>query len=373
MTSAPSNTGVSYGRPGSILLFASVTLLATGMELGGNLQPARVLIAAGLLWSACAGRLLRDRSDTMRAFLAMSSFWLVWGLASLAWTPDFEAGLTELAGVALGILTVVVVTSLAWRVPSAPHWLRRGWVLAFLLTLPIAFHEILTDQHLPSSYGQLSTGGSDSFAIVYAAATFGNRNTYAAFLVLVFPFLVWQLERTKGACGRLLVLAMAVTVLALVLLAATRLGIISIAIEITAWLCLNVTRRAFRGALLSGVLLLGLAGLYSEYLPYTRLRFEGAISGNDQSIDQRSGLFTNGIQFVAETAGFGVGAGGYSSLVRTGAGYYNTGGQINPHNVWIQIASQYGIYVGLAFVCWLLYCFIATAAVPEAVTGRTHS
>ena len=69
-------------------------------------------------------------------------------------------------------------------------------ILAFCMTVPIAFREILTDQHLPTSYGPLATGGLDSFSIVYASATFGNRNTYAAFLVLVFPFLLWQFEGT---------------------------------------------------------------------------------------------------------------------------------------------------------------------------------
>jgi O-antigen ligase len=370
----------SGNRLDSIIIFASVALLAAGVEIGGSVQPARVTIAVGLLWALCAGRFLSDRTRVFRSFLALAGLWIVWGCASVFWTPDVRAGAAEMAGIVLGIVAVLVLCSLSFRAPSATSWLRRGWVVAFCLTIPVACIEILNDRHLPSTVGQDQTGGWDSFAIVYSATTFGNRNTYAAFVVLAFPFVLWEIERAHGRMVRAFLLGVASAALAIVFIDATRLGAAAMLLELTAWFCLRLSWKSILRMALTGVALTLAGAAVAPYLPYPALRFSLALTGGDESIEHRVGLLADGLQFTAESAGLGIGAGGFSSLVKSRAGHYETGGQVDPHNVWIQVFSQYGIFVGLAFVSWLAYCAatllsarrrIARTAFPEASPGVT--
>src|ERR1022692_3452998 len=97
----------------SLLLFGIVTLLACGVAIGGSIQPSRVLIAISIVV------LLRLRAvavgPQLRLFIAMGSIWVLWGILSLLWTPDFYAGWDQVVGIGLGIVTAAVVSLLVAR------------------------------------------------------------------------------------------------------------------------------------------------------------------------------------------------------------------------------------------------------------------
>jgi O-antigen ligase len=78
--------------------------------------------------------------------------------------------------------------------------------------------------------------------------------------------------------------------------------------------------------------------------------------------DMRFMLFYRGIELIASTLGLGVGIGGISSAMLENSEYYSTDVYVDGrivgtitdfHNVFLEIAVQYGIIVFLAFVTFL--------------------
>jgi O-antigen ligase len=344
--------------PAAILLLVILALLSTGVEIGDSFQPARILIIIGLFWVLTRRDGIRLRSRCQTLLLLFGSTWILWGLTSLLWTPDVANGIRELTGIALGLLTAFAMMRLIVHAPLALRAIRSGWVWAFAVTMPIAAWEVLYDQHLPGARGHDFTGGETIITITYAAATFGNRNTYSAFIVLAFPFLLWSLH--KSSRWRKLLIAMLITAAVCIqLMNASRLGAGATLCELLAWLVLTKQGKARARVLLAGAALLGILAQVLTYLPYTQLRYNLFLEGRDDSVLGRTGLLECGAQFLAETAGAGVGAGGFAAGILAGRGAYDTRGAIDPHNVWVEVFSQYGLLVGVAFVAWLLYCAVA--------------
>ncbi|MGI9030920.1 MAG: O-antigen ligase family protein, partial [Ilumatobacteraceae bacterium] len=82
--------------------------------------------------------------------------------------------------------------------------------------------------------------------------------------------------------------------------------------------------------------------------------------GNSTSI--RENLILNGWQFFVETGGMGVGAAGFESRIESGAFDHPLFGRAtNPHNLWVELLSQYGL-VGITTVVLILFLAVRAAA-----------
>jgi hypothetical protein len=338
----------------AVALTIIIALLAAGVEAGENFQPARVAIACAAMWSLISGS-VNLVSRTARAFAVLGWVWVLWGILSLLWTPDVEAGIRDNLRVALGVCTVCVLAWLASRTPNALAAVRRGWIVAVVLTLPCALYEIITDSHLPHSYGHTESGGLQSIGVTYAAVTFGNRNYYVAFLTLAYPYILWGLARANTRASKFFYMALGTAVALIVLVDASRLGLFVLGLQWALWLGWGLSAKRFSGHLL----LIGAAAIAGwsaiSYLPYTVWRLQWFISGQDESVFARTGLFWAGMKMIYDSGGLGVGAGGFSRRI---ADTSATGGLVDPHNVWMEIFTQYGVLIGVAFVAWLVMCAI---------------
>ena len=329
-----------------------IALLAAGVELGENFQPSRVALACAAILAIASGSLGRI-GRTTRAFLVLGWAWLLWGVISLFWTNDVAAGTRDNLRVLLGVFTVYAFVLLGQKATAPLCAVRRGWLAAVLLTIPVAIYEIITDQHLLHSSGHVESGGSSSFGITYAGVTFGNRNYYVAFLTLAYPYLLWSVSRASNWVTKFLCIALCAGVGLIVLIDASRLGGIVIGMQLVAWLLFTRGRRDAirRLVLVGGVLCCGYWALTLS--PYTVMRFQWFVSGQDESISARLGLLMAGMQMIYDTAGIGVGAGGFVQAVQR---FPETQGLVDPHNLWIEVFSQYGVFIGTAFVAWLVIC-----------------
>ena len=344
----------------ALLIWLLLALLATGVEVGGSLQPSRVLIVASAVLMLIRGRLFGNLTRPTRLFVLMAVGWLLWGTTSLFWTPDLSNGIREIIGICLGFLTVVTLLNLARSTPDVLRMIRLGWVASFLFTVPIVIYEIVTDQHLPNSYGQLTTGGLENAPITYASTTFGNRNTYMAFVVMALPFVLWSFHAARGRLRKGFYLALVVGTVSLIVLTGSRLGIAAAVIELLVWFLLTFNFRRFHSVvtivLLVSVLAWGFVQI-SNASVLVQIRILNAGMYEDQSANRRSALYMNGMQFILRTAGIGVGAGGFQQSIENGQDLYDTGGVIDPHNLFLEVFSQYGLVVGGLFFGWLIYCF----------------
>jgi hypothetical protein len=336
----------------AVAITVTIALLAAGVEAGENFQPARVAIACSAAWVIVSGS-MNLVSRTTRAFALLGWIWVLWGMLSLMWTPDVDAGLRDNLRVAVGVFTVCVLAWLGSRTPAALAAVRRGWIVAVALTLPFALYELITDHHFPHAYGHVETGGSHSFGVTYAAVTFGNRNYYVAFLTLAYPYILWSLARAKTRAAKFFYMSLGAAVALIVLVDSSRLGLIVLGIQWALWFGGGGGAKPLSRRLLFIAAALTAGWWAIPYLPYTVLRLQWLIAGQDESISARTDLFWAGLRMIYESGGLGVGAGGFSQHIADTAA---TGNLVDPHNIWMEIFAQYGVLVGVGFVAWLVAC-----------------
>ena len=337
-----------------LVLTAAVGSAVLSVRVGGiTVYPFRLLVLTVLL----AAPLLQYRlswlsEDVPRAFAFVGFVWLVWGGCSVFWSPSFAGGVEDVFAVGFGFAVGVALLTLGAAQMSSLRWLRRGWVLAFLVTGAIAIWELVTGNHLPGAYAERAP---DYALRSIAISTFGNPNNYGAFLVLCLPFLLHSRQQSDS-----LVLATCYEVLlilffGILFMTGSRSALFGAVVEMGVLV-------VFFGAIKRGIAILGMGAVLVAGLLYAGFSFEDLqllsslqVLLSDSAFEQgslraRLGLTLNGVWMLLSTVGIGVGAGGYELAAQNPDLPYYTSGLVNPHNFWIEVLSEYGIVVGGLFV-----------------------
>jgi O-antigen ligase len=299
-----------------------------------------------------------------RRAMLLGALWLLFGLLSLLWTPNESGGMTDLASIGFGFALLLVLFNLRAYESHNLQLLRMGWSIAFLVTTAVAIWELATGQHLDSA---MFLDRPYYFDGTVVQSTLVRPDFYGQFLLAVTPFLLWSFYGAKGPM-KLIYAGFVATAGILVLFTASRLTFMGFAAEVL-FLVFLFDRRWY-------VMMLGLVGAVAGYFWFTQAflssdlhiaaKFEQALSDRQQSnsITTRFALTVNGLWMVYDTAGRGVGAAGFpAALVDRDvplriAGLGPEG--YSAHNLWVQIASEYGILPMVGFL--VLFVFIARLA-----------
>ncbi len=345
----------------------AIVLIPTSAALGSYLLPIKIgginfyffrmliIMAFILIFISSKGKILVG-TRVYRLFFLLGYVWLLWGTASYFWAQDPIIAVTELLEVGYGFLTGFVLVCLAFDTKKGMQDLRIGWVFAFISSAIVAVWEIVSGEHLPGYFAENAPEYVVKNVIV---STFVNPNNYAAFLVLCFPFLLWSYSAAKGIRKVFFLLCLN-SLPFLLIKTGGRLGITALILQLSLFLFFNARslRSFFQGVLPFLTILVmivfsfqtNMATLSKVSQVYDELQVGG-------STGIRFNLLVNGIWFLALSYGVGVGAGGFEYMIGNGYGLYDTGSVINPHNFWIEVLSQYGIFVFTGLVAWLV-CLI---------------
>lgn len=330
-----------------------------------------LLAAVPLFWLLERGA-IRGERRIVRAGFACGALWVAWGLASLAWAHDTSAAVVDVVAVGLGWLAIFVLVQGVGRSESMLKALRRGWVGAFVVAVAVAAWELRTGQHLESSISDQLGPGTIGNLIIFS--TFGNPNNFAAFLLLVVPVILWDATETRSWVARGVLLACLPVAAGLSILAGARLAMIGFVFETMILVLTLGLRRKYRRRLLLGlgasivalgVLLVEVPAAARDVAGLWTLADELQYSG---SASIRWNMIRSGFLMVEETGGVGVGAGNFPDAVRRGSSIGYTGGIVNPHNLGMEIASQYGLIVAAAFGGFIL--MLAARAVRDWLWAR---
>ena len=344
------------------LLWLSVMGLAGGATVGGHFQPARMLFIVMFLVQLARGKIAITATPVQRSSLAVGVLFVAWGFVSLLWTPDPARGAAESLVVGIGFIIVATMVSVMRQDPRrAVRAMRLGWVSAFLLTLPVAVWELATNQHVAPGFGPTQTGEGLARSFFYTGVTFGNPNDYSTFIVFAFPFLLWSFSRNRSLAVRVAYLALIVSAAFIVAVNGARLGLVALALEVTALMAFRMgARRGFAPQVVLALLLaVTIVGAF-RLQPAALERFR-ALAQGPESTGVRVALALNGIELVERTGGIGVGAGGFERAVLYSGDMRSMSGIGNPHNLWIEVAAQYGVTVGLGFAAWVLFLLAVLA------------
>lgn len=342
---------------------------------GRTFYAFEVLVIIGFIYIFY--KFLKDKSTfyqllnikSVKYFAITGIVWVVYGAMTLLWARSRSNVVSEMMIVVFGFLTCAVLFFLISENFEKINYLFVGWIFTFALCSGIAIWEKLTGNHLPGFFEYMPSW----FRYRIVTSTFGNPNNLGAFLILSYPILLGGYLLAKNFMKYVSLVLLLVLPFVLVNTEA-RLSIMTILLEIVIVLLLEIkNRKRFLAILLVNVLMVGV--FYLSLLPsinnnninqnetsekMDRTLSEIEVSGT--SVNVRISMIKNGLYFVKKTHGFGVGAGNFGYMVYHGYGKYKTGHDINPHNFWIEILSEYGVIVFALFVSWFVYIFIKAIA-----------
>ncbi len=286
--------------------------------------------------------------------VALLAAMTAWAVMSIAWSQNTSAAIRWTA-------FLMMMVGLAVAMPMAFTTRRRvvgmlkalGWT--FAAVTGFAFVEIATGYHLPTSRLTQMVGGS-AFA---ATSVFGNQNNFATYLTLALPYLVALPLVFRER--RLLWIGLIGTVLdlAALLLTGSKDNLVAAGLVFLTVLLFLATDPRQRSKLIGAVLIAivaiivvvpSLSGSGLIPLPQRAVNkfsfslLEKEIASGQGSGAARESLFNDGIDFVGQTGGFGVGAGNAETHVLELADFP---GVSNLHDWWMEVAVDLGL-IGLA-------------------------
>ncbi len=345
-----------------LLCTAVVATLAGGA--GGSFQPARLVLIASALLLLISSKEPAAPARMTRQMLTMAGVMALGGGISLFWTADLLGGLGILLAIGVGALSLYIVMHSDLS-PQGVGRLTSAWLVVIGLSLCIAFYELATGNHFQFALDDRTIRGLGQFP--FASVLFGNYNDYSAWLCLGLPITMGAFLEARSAGRRLLVLAVNLGLLAVVFVNTSRGAIIYASLVCIVYF---VRFRAFRSyaipALLLAIpfILIRYADAIRDLYGLATLRFE-YVGAADESYSQRSGLIDAGIEGLISTFGFGIGAGGFEEYI---SDYYNYLIP-NPHNIFLEIAVNFGLIPLVAFVVMIVRLFFAALSRRDIPQG----
>ncbi len=328
------------------LMVLFIALLAGGL-IGGAFTPVR-------LFALCCVPLMLKYPNTKQVrrhyayelFLLIS--WVFYAFVMLLVAIDLTVSIKYWLHLILNVYAFFVLIWLANKASNPQKAITTGWVVLLLITLPIACWEFVTDQHLPwsilGSDVQMNFGGGEVLQRRFAAITFGNLNMYNVILCYVFVFIAYKIISKDVAITKLQICnwLLLVMVCLVVILNSSRASMLCLAIGVLC-LCLYFVRNSWK--------MLSLLMLFIGIVIYIAIKndlFLMIFTRFSSQGFEDSGRMENivyGVRALIESNLLGVGTGNYTPIME------RFGLEITaPHNIFIEIATQFGIVILLGFV-----------------------
>lgn len=246
---------------------------------------------------------------------------------------------------------------LASKAKNAPEAVCRGWLLALIITIPIAIWELTTDNHLSYAYQEtgmmMNYGHGYTYERKFASIAFGNLNGYNTFLCLTLPFLFVALSSFSGK--RKLFYWGALAMLAIIVIAnSSRAAILTLGFGFCLYLWFNLLEKGLKSWFFSSLFVVMTVISIFIFVPdifesiTSRFMVQGL--GDEYRVD----LLRCGWDALENSAFMGIGIGNFVPLMD-----WNYRLEIlPPHNLWLEIAAQFGIiifglFMGLIVRQWI--------------------
>jgi teichuronic acid biosynthesis protein TuaE len=231
--------------------------------------------------------------------------------------------------------------------------------------LGIGLWEILTGNHLSVSgkFGTITTREGEFMPTTF----FHNPNDFATFLGLSFPFIFGWLRYSRGIINKILGFGILTISFYVLLATGSRANIIALILEIFVifFFLLNLRQKIKLAIIAASIFCLSflLFSSFTQSLFYQTWSQLDSFNSNWErtvgSTGMRFNLVKNGLYYLINSYGFGVGAGNIESHI---ADYnpYPTSDLLSMHNWWVEILANYGIFIFagyLLFYTSLIYNF----------------
>ena len=295
-----------------------------------------------------------ERID-VKFYLGFLIVWFGYALLSLVWVASKGAAAREILLLFMGIFMIGLST---YYLREAQDFRRMLWIwLGILVGFSLlGFWEHITGSHLWAS----GLYGETRLRFMYRpTAVFRNPNDYSAFLALGIPFCLALFRYSKRNFLRLFGLVVAIAAFYLILSTRSRANLLAVCLELLLFLVFVLAdrRRDIRQRIIQigGLALVFLIPNLVWYLKDAASTWQQIATIEEEaqfgegSMAIRINLIRNGLSFLGSTKGFGVGAGN-AMYWMTHFARFDTSGTLSLHNWWLEILTNYGIFILLGYV-----------------------
>ena len=331
------------------LIILIVASLAFG-KIGGALQIIRLISILLIPFNIYMH--LVNKKPVFSGLFYFSVFWLLYAFCSMGRSINADIAKIEIFYLFLSLNIVYSMILFAKRSKSTIHSLILGCFLFMFLTIPIALWEFLTNNHLYtcdrlSSYideGRLLNGSVE----VFSAVTFENPNEYNTAIVFFLPYIFMGVLMCNTKKQFLIAMGVLLLSILIPIVNASRGALLCIGIDTIFFLYfLNKKYRySHRNSVYLFLLILfSILFFYSDTIFYQfSLRMEDSALLEDTG---RMKMISNAMSMLY-----------FSDFLGKGPLAFQLAYGLSPHNLFMELLTNYGIFVFLfAFVLLGYYLY----------------
>ena len=342
-------------KPEAFLFLLILSLCYGGS--GGAHEPIRIL--AIILSPFALSKLGKPSYIFIKPIAVFFVCWLLYMVLSLLWSLDSTRGLNEIVYYIIHFLLFIEILVFAKQSSNRLDIISWGWLFAFLLTSIVAVWEIRTGHHLASALQEkeYASTGEQSVRIYFAAANFGNYNTYCTFICFALPFFFYRIMQRKVISRILGVVAITLSIV-IIFLNASRGALLSLVIMTGIFLWFNLKSKGKNSKSILFVLSMALLFLFyyygSQIMSHILFRLDNSDGFEDT---KRMGIWTDALELFFSTGGLGVGVGSLGESMRR---IHHT----VTHNVFFELLVQFGMVITVIITWFFTKIFLRFPRCP---------
>lgn len=315
-------------------------------------ESIKILLILIILYVCLGGRnifapFLRRRLQSLYP-LGFILFWAVYAVISLMWTPDRSNGINHIYFLGVGTFFALLFSIFFDKKEHFMMAFRCLLIMVIVQSL-IGWYEVLFRHYFYLSDAvKIAIYSSPEKRFPVAMA--GNTNNYAVLMLfgIFVGYICYQCRRAKweGIVSLLTAFSCCIHLL----MTESRACLLGLMMAVGMFAILLFKPKPRLLAALAGIAVVSallLPGVRENLLSLLDFDFR---PGHLNSVAERLNLIRNGFYFLAQTWGFGTGAGGIEQSMLSAP--YPTDGIINMHNWWMEILTEFGI---LVFIGYLIF------------------
>lgn len=332
------------------LIICMIALLAFG-NVGGALQPIRIFFISCIPFTLIYFLIRPGEREKIQYEKFFFLFWALWAVVSLLWVENTDNSIKNLLYLSVNFSILFTIIYLSNKANNPQESIIWGWTLLLLLTFPIAIFELLFNIHLPSTYHDSMTEMHYNTITnrSFASVTFGNLNGYNIVLCYVFPFVSGAIAHKQLFKKKtILFITLASLVALLIIWNGSRAAVLSLITGLVLFYIYYPKEKEHTGMIIITISLV----IGAIFLLMSKDTFQVILVRFQEQGFQDVGRTENissGFDALLNSSLLGVGVGNYETVMEEKYGLT----YINPHNMLLEIAVQYGIFVFLGFLIFL--------------------
>ncbi len=318
---------------------------------GGFFQPVRVFIICSLPWII---KFCISQASTLGYRYELNTYfiWVSYAIISLLWVIVPIESIKEIIYLFINFSGFFLLIFISQKAVQPKESIMRGWVILFVLTIPIALGEFWFDKHLSiSKWDEALTMnfGYMQMKRNFASVTFNNMNSYSVILTFILPFIMGGIftrdcVTSSKRIGRFLSWMLLFVLVYFVIMNGSRGALLCLMIAMV--ILLKYYVRSIKTFIILSIAISFAVVLFFYFsghiLDLIKIRLS-TFKFEDQG---RESMITYGLDALVNSFFMGVGPADFSPTML----YTYNSKLTSPHNFFLEVLVQYGVVIFLLFM-----------------------